>query len=389
MIRQMVRHPLATRVVTLAAMMAVATIDVPIIAAQLEAPKNKPVAQAALRQLPSPLAPDQIEQVRQRFLVLRESSSPRAVNIAKRALQRLEIATAKTPSERHKLIRQLPVSIVRSAATDGRAGIMKNFVARGKTRLSWFTPVGAAANGTSEPVEQEQPSGPAASTGRWKSGGSGECYWDPYDSGPDQCQPNTTGRWKSGGGSVCYWDGNDEGPDQCTPSLASGMCWDGEPPCISEGEMEDLAITVADTLAELEALEDDLNAEIANYEWFCSQNPSSCAEHVLQPSGPSSVSDIANCWSKAGVATVAVAGAIAGTILTHGAVNAPPVGYTLSAVGAAAAYTSVFAAGFFAGYYVGSAIDCFINTAPLPSDVGLFLAGREIGAGCPTGAPLL
>jgi subtilisin family serine protease len=57
-------------------------------------------------------------------------------------------------------------------------------------------------------------------TGRWKLGGDGSCYWDPNDSGPDQCTPNT-GRWKLGGGGSCYWDPNDSGPDQCVPSSAT------------------------------------------------------------------------------------------------------------------------------------------------------------------------
>src|SRR5690242_16278263 len=31
--------------------------------------------------------------------------------------------------------------------------------------------------------------------GRWKLGGDGSCFFDPDDSGPDQCSPNL-GRWK-------------------------------------------------------------------------------------------------------------------------------------------------------------------------------------------------
>ena len=29
----------------------------------------------------------------------------------------------------------------------------------------------------------------AATDGRWKLGGDGSCYWDPDDSGPNQCTP--------------------------------------------------------------------------------------------------------------------------------------------------------------------------------------------------------
>lgn len=53
-------------------------------------------------------------------------------------------------------------------------------------------------------------------TGRYKSDGHGGCYWDPNDSGPDQCSP-PTGRYKSDGHGGCYWDPDDSGPDQCSP----------------------------------------------------------------------------------------------------------------------------------------------------------------------------
>jgi len=58
--------------------------------------------------------------------------------------------------------------------------------------------------------------------GRWKWSGT-ECYWDPEDDGPDQCDPNA-GRWKWSG-SECYWEPNDTGPDQCDP---------GSPPVVAE-----------------------------------------------------------------------------------------------------------------------------------------------------------
>jgi hypothetical protein len=55
-----------------------------------------------------------------------------------------------------------------------------------------------------------------ADGGRWKVGDAG-CYWDPNDSGPDQCSPNV-GRYKVGDGGQCYWDANDSGPNQCEPA---------------------------------------------------------------------------------------------------------------------------------------------------------------------------
>ena len=59
----------------------------------------------------------------------------------------------------------------------------------------------------------------ATADGRWKLGGDGSCYWDPDDSGPDQCS-QSSGRWKLGGDGSCYWDANDSGPNQCEPPAA-------------------------------------------------------------------------------------------------------------------------------------------------------------------------
>ena len=65
-----------------------------------------------------------------------------------------------------------------------------------------------------------KPTAAASSDGRWKLGGDGSCYWDPDDSGPDQCSQNQ-GRWKLGGDGSCYWDANDSGPNQCEPATAA------------------------------------------------------------------------------------------------------------------------------------------------------------------------
>jgi len=56
-----------------------------------------------------------------------------------------------------------------------------------------------------------------AAEGRWKFGDGGICYFDPGDTGEDQC---TRGRWKigqQGDQTWCYFDGFDNGPDQCGP----------------------------------------------------------------------------------------------------------------------------------------------------------------------------
>jgi hypothetical protein len=70
-----------------------------------------------------------------------------------------------------------------------------------------------------------------ANAGRWKLGNT--CYWDPNDSGPNQCDPNAppkpTGRYKESKGQ-CYWEKNDSGPNQCDPLVAPN----GEPPPVTD-----------------------------------------------------------------------------------------------------------------------------------------------------------
>jgi pimeloyl-ACP methyl ester carboxylesterase len=54
-------------------------------------------------------------------------------------------------------------------------------------------------------------------TGRYKLNG-GQCYWDPYDSGPNQCNPSApTGRYKVDSFGTCYFEPSEYPPDQCTP----------------------------------------------------------------------------------------------------------------------------------------------------------------------------
>jgi energy-converting hydrogenase Eha subunit C len=44
----------------------------------------------------------------------------------------------------------------------------------------------------------------ANAEGRWKGDGNGGCYWDPVDTGPNQCDPNSTGG-TGGNGSNSSW----------------------------------------------------------------------------------------------------------------------------------------------------------------------------------------
>lgn len=84
--------------------------------------------------------------------------------------------------------------------------------------LSHYSVVAASAAANAGAVTKPAA---VATDGRWKLGGDGSCYFDPDDSGPDQCSPNL-GRWKLGGDGSCYWDPADEGPNQCTPAAADG-----------------------------------------------------------------------------------------------------------------------------------------------------------------------
>ena len=60
---------------------------------------------------------------------------------------------------------------------------------------------------------------PLPPPGRYKFDAWGACYWEPNDYPPDQCSPPApvTGRYKLDGIGGCYWDPNDSGPDQCVP----------------------------------------------------------------------------------------------------------------------------------------------------------------------------
>lgn len=87
---------------------------------------------------------------------------------ASRLLMWLDIAEARTPTERHEMIRRLPVTVVESAATDGRVGTVKKYVMKGKTRLALFVPA-------NPDLGRDALSGPSAGT-------RDDCY-----DGPEPC----------------------------------------------------------------------------------------------------------------------------------------------------------------------------------------------------------
>jgi pimeloyl-ACP methyl ester carboxylesterase len=71
---------------------------------------------------------------------------------------------------------------------------------------------------TPDPAPTPDPTPPPPEpTGRFKLN-NGSCYWDPYDSGPNQCDPNAApGRYKVDGFGTCYFEPSEFPPDQCTP----------------------------------------------------------------------------------------------------------------------------------------------------------------------------
>ena len=120
-----------------------------------------------------------IEYIRQQLLTTQNGADSRITTKAARLLLWLDIASARSDSERHDLIRRLPVSITESAPTDGRLGTVKEFVAGGKVRVSLFTPATfppvSVAPALSERVSGPSPAEVAA--GR-------ECY---YEGQPADC----------------------------------------------------------------------------------------------------------------------------------------------------------------------------------------------------------
>jgi hypothetical protein len=110
---------------------------------------------------------------------------------------------------------------------------MRSLLVRSATMVAMVAVMGLLA--TAAPVKQLSPQSGFTSgipttilhststqDGRWKLGGDGSCYFDPDDSGDDQCSPNA-GRWKLGGDGSCYWDPADSGPNQCTPPATDGV----------------------------------------------------------------------------------------------------------------------------------------------------------------------
>lgn len=252
----------------------------------------------------APVTPGMLESMRRSLLEQQKSPNRMLASRAARMLAMHDIVAATDRSERHAKIRALPVTIVRSQTSEGN---VTQFVVGGKTRLRWVSPVGAVdARDHDLPV-----SGPSV---------------EPQE-----------------------------------------QCYDGEPPCATEVEMEDLGMVLAATAAELDAASQQLAADLAAYEEYCRNNPWACES---QTSGPSDIT-VANCWSKAALAGVAVVGGVTGVAQMQGQMQqAVATGWRLTRWGVGVMIGSAFVLGYAAGTAIDSAYVCFYyNQGPFDAPI--------------------
>jgi hypothetical protein len=183
---------------------------------------------------------------------LQGSPTPKLRERGKRLSRWVEILAAKTPAERHAAIRRLPVIITESVPTDGRGGVVKRYVAGGKARLEMFVPIALPA--PEEEVEEQLLGGPRVTEGPSRD----DCYYE------------------------------------------------GEPsPCVTQQDIDDLGVVIADAEVEIESLQDDYDTSVAEYEEYCDQNPWDC-EGEEQPIASGPALNVFGC----GTERVAAAGAI-------------------------------------------------------------------------------
>ncbi|HVX56678.1 MAG TPA: hypothetical protein VHA37_03010 [Candidatus Saccharimonadales bacterium] len=306
--------------------------------------------------LASQVSEGDLERARQDLTGLKFSLDSRAAAWAERMLKILDVVTARSSVERHAKVLQLHVAVRTEAATDGRDGIIKTFIAGGLPRLRVFVPTPTASITATRAARTASASGPFVeeNDGRWKDDGQGGCYWDPYDSGPDQCNPSG-GRWKSDGSGGCYF-ADDSGPDQCTPPDTGQMCTDeyyGTGPCATQQEINDAQATLAAMQAEADQYQATYDAEYADLVDYCNQYPGNCDDEQtgVPRFGPSAVEGRGGCWSEAASAATYVGG-LSGWI--WGAGTAASTGITTGGL------AIVLGATFAAGWQAGTAIRAFL-----------------------------
>ena len=346
MVRRVLRRTRARTAVVMVATFTFMSSGLPPLFAQARPQPSRPSSRLAttVAALPNQPAPHEIEAMRLRLLELRDSKDPKVGGRAARALQWLDIARATTATARHEAIRRLPVTITRSAPVDGRRGTVKSYASHGKVRLQVFVPEVRRAVAIEEGTAAGDQGPSASGTGRWKDDGQGGCYWDPYDDGPNQCEP--------------------------PPEPPTETCYDGEPPCLTDQETEDLEIAVAAAEAEVDMLQQEIDAEAAAYEQYCNQNPWDCDDGVPL-SGPSA-GDMWGCGFKTTTAVAGVAAAAFNVGVVRGGITAAAMsGLKLTAFGAFVMYGAMAAGVAVAGLLVYDAVQCYRYPADPVSDWAL------------------
>jgi hypothetical protein len=249
-------------------------------------------------QPPATLTSHQIESMYRDGLAGKDSRIPGMAAHARRLLQWHDVLTAKTAADRHAAIKRLPVTVSRSVSDDG---VTVDFVSDGKSRVRLFEPTNLARV---RPAF-EHGSGPSA-----------------------------------------------------VDSEEQDECYDGEPPCATQEDMEDAAAVIASVEADVAAMEAEFNQQSAGY---CSIY--SCDGDEIVTGGPSAAG--AGCWTRHFEAGLALAGTWAYLVFAHGTISAPPAGMTLSAAGTGALVIGAFAAGYTAGTAVNASIECYLLAAGL------------------------
>lgn len=126
--------------------------------------------------------------------------------------------------------------------------------------------------------------------GRWKNEVSG-CYWEPFDAGPNQCDPSV-GHWKVSSGS-CRWQQGESGADECSSA----------PVCAVSLSTTDIQVQTSGESGTF-SLSTDLGCA-----WALAPAASWLALSPSSGIGPATISYTIGSTSAARVAVVAVGGA--------------------------------------------------------------------------------
>lgn len=158
--------------------------------------------------------------------------------------------------------------------------------------------------------------------------GSGGCEWNETATGEDECSP-------PGGSSICYSDGQQD-------------------TCATQQEIDDASALLAAAEAELELMEDQSEAEYAEY---CLANPQECEEESAVLSGPA-----APCGDKYFAAGVSIAASVATVATARSMITGLRLGFlAVAALGATAGIVVGITA-----VVVTAAYTCYMASEPIP-----------------------